>query len=124
MPKFLDEFAASVGSKKDAVKQKVLNGTPNPLQNCFRERFLPFGLRLMIRADLGLTRRTLVSWLWIQACIRICFQLVAFSMWSGLWRCVEVLSRKEQPRQYCDCCSYSAFVSDRRSHDRHFFFFF
>ena len=42
MPEFLDEFAASIVCKKDAVKEKVLKGTPNPLQDRFREKFPSF----------------------------------------------------------------------------------
>jgi len=42
MPEFLDEFAASVIRKKDGMKEKVLKGTPNPLQDHFREKFPSF----------------------------------------------------------------------------------
>ncbi|MGB9134712.1 MAG: DNA double-strand break repair nuclease NurA [Candidatus Bathyarchaeia archaeon] len=39
MPDFLDEFASSVGGKKEALKAKILKGTPNPLHESF-ERYL------------------------------------------------------------------------------------
>lgn len=39
MPDFLDEFASSVGDKKEALKAKILKGTPNPLHDDF-ERYL------------------------------------------------------------------------------------
>ena len=42
MPEFLSEFAASVGSKKDVVKEKVFKGTPNPLQDRFKAVFPSF----------------------------------------------------------------------------------
>jgi hypothetical protein len=53
MPEFLDEFAASVLSKKDAVKEKVLKGTPNPLQDRFRGTFPSFWVQIDNPASLG-----------------------------------------------------------------------
>lgn len=41
MPEFLDEFAATVIRKKEGMKDRVLKGTPNPLQDRFGEKF-PF----------------------------------------------------------------------------------
>lgn len=53
MPEFLDEFAASLAPKKDAVKDKVLKGTPNPLADSFRERFPSFWVDIGDPAKLG-----------------------------------------------------------------------
>jgi hypothetical protein len=53
MPEFLDEFAASVISKKEAVKEKVLRGTPNPLQNHFREKLPSYWVKIDDPAKLG-----------------------------------------------------------------------
>jgi len=53
MPDFLDEFAASVLSKKDAVKEKVLKGTPNPLQDRFRGTFPSFWVGIDDLTKLG-----------------------------------------------------------------------
>ena len=53
MPEFLDEFAASVNLKKDAVKEKVLKGTPNPLQDIFREKVPSFWVGIDDPAKLG-----------------------------------------------------------------------
>lgn len=41
MPDFLDEFASSIGDKKETLREKVLKGTPNPLQDTFRKHFEP-----------------------------------------------------------------------------------
>ena len=46
MPEFLDEFAASVIRKKEGMKEKVLKGTPNPLQDHFREKFPSFWVKI------------------------------------------------------------------------------
>jgi hypothetical protein len=53
MPEFLDEFAASIVCKKDAVKEKVLKGTPNPLRDRFREKFPSFWVGIDDPARLG-----------------------------------------------------------------------
>ena len=53
MPEFLDEFAASLAPKKDAVKDKVLKGTPNPLADRFREKFPSFWVKIDEPAKLG-----------------------------------------------------------------------
>lgn len=53
MPEFLDEFAASVIRKKDGMKEKVLKGTPNPLQDHFREKFPSFWVGIDDPAKLG-----------------------------------------------------------------------
>jgi hypothetical protein len=53
MPEFLDEFAASIVCKKDAVKEKVLRGTPNPLRDRFREKFPSFWVGIDDPARLG-----------------------------------------------------------------------
>jgi hypothetical protein len=53
MPEFLDEFAASLAPKKDAVKDKVMKGTPNPLADRFRERFPSFWVEISDPAKLG-----------------------------------------------------------------------
>jgi hypothetical protein len=53
MPDFLDEFAASVIRKKDALREKVLRGTPNPLQDHFREKFPSFWVGIDDHAKLG-----------------------------------------------------------------------
>lgn len=39
MPDFLDEFASSIGNKKETLREKVLKGKPNPLQDTFRKQF-------------------------------------------------------------------------------------
>ena len=39
MPDFLDEFASSVGNKKEALREKILKGTPNPLNEKFETYF-------------------------------------------------------------------------------------
>lgn len=39
MPEFLENFAETVNSKKDEMKEKILHGTPNHLQNSFRKYF-------------------------------------------------------------------------------------
>jgi hypothetical protein len=41
MPDFLDEFASSIGDKKETLREKVLKGTPNPLRDTFRKHFEP-----------------------------------------------------------------------------------
>ena len=41
MPDFLEEFASSIGNKKEALKEKILRGKPNPLQDTFRKHFEP-----------------------------------------------------------------------------------
>ena len=53
MPEFLDEFASSIISKQDAVKDKVLKGTPNPLADRFREKFPSFWVDIGDQAKLG-----------------------------------------------------------------------
>jgi hypothetical protein len=53
MPEFLDEFAASIIPKKDAVKEKVLKGTPNPLQDRFGEEFPSSWVKIDEPAKLG-----------------------------------------------------------------------
>jgi hypothetical protein len=59
MPEFLDEFAASLAPKKDAVKEKVLKGTPNPLVDRFRE-MLPHA-RLVVQLFFSSS----VAWFWV-----------------------------------------------------------
>src|SRR4030043_706184 len=46
MPAFLDEFAGSIMGKKEGMKEKVLKGTPNPLQDHFREKFPSFWVKI------------------------------------------------------------------------------
>lgn len=41
MPDFLDEFASSIGSQKEPLKEKILRGKSNPLQDTFRKHFEP-----------------------------------------------------------------------------------
>jgi len=41
MPDFLDEFASSIGNKREALKEKILKGKPNPLQDTFKKHFAP-----------------------------------------------------------------------------------
>jgi hypothetical protein len=41
VPDFLEEFASSIGNKKEALKEKILKGTPNPLHDTFRKHFAP-----------------------------------------------------------------------------------
>jgi hypothetical protein len=40
VPDFLEEFASSVSSKKDALKEKMLKGKPSPLANNFEKYFV------------------------------------------------------------------------------------
>ena len=42
MPEFLEEFASSIGNKKEVLKEKILRGKPNPLQDTFGKHFEPF----------------------------------------------------------------------------------
>ncbi len=42
MPEFLDEFASSIVEQKDAMKERILKGTPNPLKDRFAEKFPSF----------------------------------------------------------------------------------
>ena len=53
MPEFLNEFAVSLAPKKDALKDKVLKGTPNPLADRFREKFPSFWVKIDDQAKLG-----------------------------------------------------------------------
>ena len=46
MPDFLDEFASSIGGKKEALKERILRGKPNPLQDTFRKHFEPLWMPL------------------------------------------------------------------------------
>jgi hypothetical protein len=46
MPDFLEEFASSVGNKNEAMKEKILKGKPNPLQDAFRKHFEPLWIPL------------------------------------------------------------------------------
>jgi hypothetical protein len=41
MPDFLDEFASSIGGQKEILKEKILKGKPNPLEDKFRKHFIP-----------------------------------------------------------------------------------
>jgi len=41
MPDFLDEFASSIGGQKETLKERILRGKPNPLQDTFRKHFEP-----------------------------------------------------------------------------------
>ena len=41
MPEFLEEFASSIGNKKEVLKEKIFRGKPNPLQDTFRKHFEP-----------------------------------------------------------------------------------
>lgn len=53
MPEFLDEFASSIIGKQGTVKEKVLKGTPNPLQDHFREKFPSFWVGIDDPAKVG-----------------------------------------------------------------------
>ncbi len=53
MPEFLDEFAASVVHKKEAIREKVFKGTPNPLQDRFKEHFDTMWITIDDPAKLG-----------------------------------------------------------------------
>jgi len=39
VPAFLNEFASSVNSKKEKMKEKIFKGMPNPLKDSFRKHF-------------------------------------------------------------------------------------
>jgi hypothetical protein len=39
VPDFLEEFASSIGNKKEALKEKIMKGTPNPLHENFEGYF-------------------------------------------------------------------------------------
>ena len=41
MPDFLDEFASSISGQKETLKERILRGKPNPLQDTFRKHFEP-----------------------------------------------------------------------------------
>ena len=41
MPDFLEEFASSIGNEKEVLKERILKGKPNPLQETFKKHFLP-----------------------------------------------------------------------------------
>jgi hypothetical protein len=41
VPHFLDDFASSIGGQKETLKEKILRGKPNPLQNQLRKHFEP-----------------------------------------------------------------------------------
>jgi len=41
MPDFLDEFASSIGCQKETLKERILRGKPNPLQDTFKKHFSP-----------------------------------------------------------------------------------
>jgi hypothetical protein len=41
MPDFLDEFASSIGGQKEILKEKIMKGKPNPLEDAFRKHFTP-----------------------------------------------------------------------------------
>jgi hypothetical protein len=53
MPEFLEEFASSVTLKKEAISEKVFKGTPNPLQEQFKERFGPLWVGIEDLSKLG-----------------------------------------------------------------------
>lgn len=46
MPDFLEEFASSVGDKKEAMRERILRGKPNPLEDKFRKHFEPLWVPL------------------------------------------------------------------------------
>ena len=46
MPDFLEEFASSIGNKKEALKEKIFRGKPNPLKDTFRKHFEPLWIPL------------------------------------------------------------------------------
>ncbi|HXX88430.1 MAG TPA: DNA double-strand break repair nuclease NurA [Candidatus Acidoferrum sp.] len=46
MPDFLEEFASSVGEKKETMKERILRGKPNPLEEKFRKHFEPMWVPL------------------------------------------------------------------------------
>jgi hypothetical protein len=41
MPDFLDEFASSISCQKEALRDRILKGKPNPLQDTFKKHFSP-----------------------------------------------------------------------------------
>lgn len=46
MPDFLEEFASSIDGKKEAMKERILSGKPNPLEDRFRKYFEPLWIPL------------------------------------------------------------------------------
>ncbi len=46
MPDFLEEFASSIRHQKEALKERILRGKPNPLENRFRKHFEPLWMPL------------------------------------------------------------------------------
>jgi len=46
MPDFLEEFASSIGDKKETMKERILRGKPNPLEDRFRKHFEPLWMPL------------------------------------------------------------------------------
>ncbi len=55
MPEFLDEFASSVAANKEAMKDRVLKGTPNPLRDRFGEIFPSHWVGIDDPAKLGVS---------------------------------------------------------------------
>ena len=53
MPDFLDEFVSSVVRKKDGMKDRVFKGTPNPLQDQFREKLSSHWVKIDEPVKLG-----------------------------------------------------------------------
>jgi hypothetical protein len=41
VPDFLDEFASSIGCQKETLRDRILKGKPNPLEDTFRKHFSP-----------------------------------------------------------------------------------
>ena len=53
MPEFLEEFAASVAAKKEAMKERVFKGTTNPLQDHLKGHFDTMWIAIDDYAKLG-----------------------------------------------------------------------
>jgi hypothetical protein len=50
MPDFLEEFASSIGGQKETLKERILKGKPNPLQDTFKKHF-SLSWRPMVNID-------------------------------------------------------------------------
>lgn len=55
MPAFLKEFASSVNSRKEEMKEKIFKGKPNPLKDSFRKHFDSLWKRLKETAEFVLS---------------------------------------------------------------------
>ena len=55
MPVFLEEFASSLNSKKESMKEKIFRGTPNPLRDSFKRNFDSLWIPISKPSDFSLS---------------------------------------------------------------------